>query len=194
MYKYYNAHPKGFLLDDCLNRAISVTARIGYGEVNEALKLRLKASGGEEISIEGNPRAYIEGVLGAKRISFERRKGFMRVTGAKFCKMYPRGRFILDMGGHWSAVVDGILLDTWDPSDECVVAAYRIMPATQTMRINLRLCYTAQKISDEEINVTFYDANGRFTPKTLSREDAEIYIESLEKRGYPDMTDADKWL
>ena len=194
MYKYYNAHPKGFLLDDCINRAISVTAKMEYFAVCEALGRQKKASGAEELYGGDNPRGYIENVLGAEKISFKRRKGLWRVNGARFCKMYPRGRYILDMGGHWSAVVDGILLDTWDPSDEYVLAAYRVTPTSETRKINLRLCYTVQEISDEEVNVTFYDANGRFTPKTLSREDAEVYIESLEKRGYPDMTDADKWL
>ena len=194
MYKYYNAHPKGFLLDDCLNRAISVAARIDYSEVSGELSRQKMVAGAERTCNENSPQFYIENVLGARKISFERRRGIMRVTAAKFCKIYPHGRYILDMGGHWSAAIDGILFDTWDPSDEYVLAAYSVNPLSEKKNIRLRLCYTVQRISDDEINVTFYDANGRFTSKTLNTEDANAYIESLNKRGYPDMSDAGKWL
>ena len=67
MYKYYNAHPKGFLLDDCINRAISVTAKMEYFTVHEALGGRKKASGAEELFGGDNPRGYIENVLGAEK-------------------------------------------------------------------------------------------------------------------------------
>ena len=194
MYKYYNAHPNGFLLDDSIKRAVSVTARIDYINVEVALNKCKKASGSELFYSEREPYAFVEHILGAKKISFAHRKGIMRMTAAKFSKAYPHGRYILDMGGHWSACINGVILDTWDCSDERVIAAYSVTPVNEEQRITLRFCYTVQRLSDEETNVTFYDGNGRFTSKTLNSEDAEFYIDSLKKRGYPDMSDTAEWV
>ena len=194
MYVYYNAHPKGFHVDDCVKRAISVTARMDYMEVQRELNRYKRASGAELFYSERNPHAYVERVLGAKRISFAHRKGIMRMTAAKFCKAYPKGRYILDMEGHWSACINGILIDTWDPGDEVVYAAYLVTPVNEKQNITLRFCYTHQRLSDDEINVTFYDGNGKFVSKTMTAEDAEIYTDSLKKRGYPDMTDREAWV
>ena len=109
MYVYYNALPKGFHVDDCVKRAISVTARMDYMEVQRELNRYKRASGAELFYSERNPHAYVERVLGAKRISFAHRKGIMRMTAAKFCKAYPKGRYILDMEGHWGRTVEHLL-------------------------------------------------------------------------------------
>ena len=194
MYIYYNAHPKGFLLDDSVKRAISVTARIDYAEVGRILNCCEKVSGDELYYSERNPRAYVEQVLGAKKIDFTHRKGIMRMTAARFARTHRKGRYILDMEGHWSACINGNLIDTWDPCDERVLAAYLVTPVNAEQSITLRFCYTAQRIGDDETNVTFFDGNGRFVSKTMNNEDALGYIESLNKRGYPDMTNREVWV
>jgi hypothetical protein len=183
MYKYYNAHPKGLWIDDCLKRAIAVTTRMDYSDVLRKLD---DFKSNEEMH-------FVEDVLGAKRIKYPSR-GVGKMTASRFCKIHRRGRYILEMQGHFTACIDGILLDTWDPSDEVVLSAYRVAAMKDEPMIRLRLCYTVCFLDEENTNVTFYDSNGRFTSKTLSAQDASEYIESLQRRGYPDMTEADKWL
>lgn len=196
MYKYYNAHPKGMLVDDCVKRAICLTSRKDYNEVQRELNAYKKVTGAKKFYSDGNPRRYVEDVLGAERISFSGLVGFKRITAEQFCKMYPQGRYILSMAGHWSACINGNILDTWDCSDEYVNSAYAVTPVSDTPSAapRLRFCYTVQKISDEETNVTFYDGNGQFVSKTMYAEDARIYADSLSRRGYPDMSDAEEWL
>jgi hypothetical protein len=189
MFIYYNAHPKGLLVDDCINRAISVTARMDYTDVAKQLD-RYKRN-----NDNGCNSRYVEEVLGARRVDCGRgwRK---RVTAAQFCKSHPNGRYILDMSEHWSACIDGNLIDTWDCGGEYLSSAYAITPVNEakTNKILLRLCYTARRISDELTRVTEYDGNGQCASRTVSREDAEDYIKKLQKRGLPDMTNVVDWI
>ena len=50
------------------------------------------------------------------------------MNGQRFCEAYKKGRYILNMAGHWSCCVDGVIYDTWDCSDKCVYTAYKIEP------------------------------------------------------------------
>ena len=193
MYKYYNAHPKGFWIDDSVTRAIAVTSRMEYTKVSQARTAYKSREISCGIDGFGDPRRYIENSLGAKKISFSR-KGPWKMTAERFSRTYRIGRYILDMGWHFSACIDGVILDTWDCSDELITAAYLITPVNDEQKINLRLCYTTCDVGDGEVSVTFYDCNGRMTSKTMSESDALLYVDALERRGYPDMTDADKWL
>lgn len=193
MYKYYNAHPKGFWLDDCIDRAIAVTTRMDYSTVQKERKSYGSIISDQRRYSVGDPRIYIEDVLGAKRFVFSRR-GPWKMTGERFSKTYKNGRYILDMGWHFAACVGGVLLDTWDPSGETVLAAYLVTPVKEEQNINLRFCYTVTKVTEEEKSVTFYDGNGKCSTKTLLGDDAVSYIKNLEKRGYPDMTNAREWL
>ncbi len=45
-----------------------------------------------------------------------------------FAQRHPTGNFILSMHEHVAAVVDGVLLDTWDCSAEPVTGAWEICP------------------------------------------------------------------
>ena len=193
MYKYYNAHPKGFWIDDCVCRAIAVASRMDYCDVEDALRAQKAIDREKGIDSSNLPRSFLEDILGAKRFAFSRR-GPWKMTAEKFSKTYKSGRYILDMGWHFAACVNGFLLDTWDPGAEVVLAAYLVEPVKDEQKINLRFCYTATRVTDEEISVTFYDGNGRASAKTMPTDDAAAYIESLKKRGYPDMTNAREWL
>lgn len=193
MYKYYNAHPKGFWVDDCIDRAIAVATRMDYGEVKDGLNFQRRMDEEKGFASTKDPRSFLENVLGAKRFAFSRR-GPWKMTAERFSKTYKSGRYILDMEWHFAACVNGVLLDTWNPSDEIVRAAYLVTPVKEEQKINLRFCYTVHNVADDKISVTFYDGNGHSAAKTMPKEDAAEYIESLERRGYPDMTDAHDWL
>ena len=48
------------------------------------------------------------------------------MNGERFCIAYPKGRYILNMAGHWSSCIDGVIYDTWDCSEKCVYTAYKM--------------------------------------------------------------------
>ena len=79
------------------------------------------------------------------------------MNGIMFCATHPKGRYILNMAGHWSCCVDGIIYDTWDCSEKCVYTAYEI-------------------ISDEEIE------NNMLAEITFAEEEYEKQLAKLKKQ------------
>lgn len=61
-----------------------------------------------------------------QKLSFPAAKGKERMTGLKFCKIYPTGNYILRLAHHVVAVCDGKLYDTWDSSGKCVYNAWEM--------------------------------------------------------------------
>lgn len=126
MYQYYNAHPKGLLVRDCVKRAISKAAGMDYHEVQLALNRYKKITGAKAFNSDRNPDKYVVNVLKAVKLSFPAKRGVPRMNGERFCKAYPKGSYILNMAGHWSCCVDGVIYDTWDCSEKCVYTAFKI--------------------------------------------------------------------
>ena len=134
MYQYYNAHPKGLLVGDCVKRAISKAANMDYMEVQRELNRYKKVTGAKAFNSDYNPHKYVENVLHGVKLSFPAEKGKPRMNGQRFCESYKKGRYILNMAGHWSCCVDGVIYDTWDCSDKCVYTAYKIEPKQTTLK------------------------------------------------------------
>lgn len=61
-----------------------------------------------------------------RTVAFPAARGKPRLTGAEFCKRYPKGRFVLRMANHVAAVKDGLIYDTWNSSAKCVYTAWEI--------------------------------------------------------------------
>lgn len=126
MYKYLNVHPKGKIVGDCVKRAITLAANMDYMTVQRELNRYKKVTGAKSFNSDYNPHKYVENVLHGVKLSFPAKKGESRMNGEKFCKLYPKGRYILNMANHWTACVDGIIYDIWDCSNKCVYTAYKI--------------------------------------------------------------------
>lgn len=127
MYQYYNAHPKGKIVGDCVKRAISKAANIDYMEVQRMLNRYKKVSGAKKFNeLHNNVEPILENILNGKRMSFPAVKGKPRMNGERFCKAYPIGSYILQMANHMTACVDGVIYDTWDCSEKCVYKAWKV--------------------------------------------------------------------
>lgn len=46
--------------------------------------------------------------------------GKKRMTTEDFCKSHPKGRYILRLANHLTAVVDGVNYDTWNTANRCI--------------------------------------------------------------------------
>ncbi len=126
MYQYYNAHPKGKLVGDCVKRAISKAANIPYKEVSLQLNRYKKVTGAKTFNEMTNDVPFIENVLHGQKMSFPAVKGKPRMNGERFCEAYPIGSYILQMAHHLTACVDGVIYDTWDCSEKCVYRAWKV--------------------------------------------------------------------
>lgn len=132
-WQFYNAHPKGKIVGDCVKRAITVAAEMDYMEVQRQLNRYKKVTGASAFNTDYNPHKYVENVLQARKLSFPARRGCKRMTAGEFAQQHPKGRYILNMAKHWSCCVDGVIYDTWDCSEKCVYTAYQIIPPPPTV-------------------------------------------------------------
>ena len=126
MYKFLNLHPQGKRVGDCVKRAIAKATNTDYMEVQRGLNRHKKITGAKTFNSDYNWLSYIENVCGGKKMSFPAVKGQKRMNGERFCKVYPKGNYILQMANHLTACVDGIIYDTWDCSEKCVYRAWRV--------------------------------------------------------------------
>lgn len=143
MYQYCNVHPKGLLVPDCVKRAITKAADMDYHEVQLELNRHKRLTGAKVFNEDKNWKSYLTNVLNATWKSFPAKAGEPRMNGERFCKAYPKGRYILSMAGHLSCCIDGVIYDTWDPSAKCVYGVYEIKP-------QIKHCYKVSKVPKED--------------------------------------------
>jgi hypothetical protein len=106
------------MVGDCSVRAISAAMDVSWDEAFDLL-----AHNSKEMCDMPSSDAVIGSLL--------RQNGFYRMaipntcpdcyTAEDFCRDHPHGVFVLGFGGHVATVVDGVLLDSWDSSDEIPV-------------------------------------------------------------------------
>jgi hypothetical protein len=126
MFNFFNPHPEGKSVRDCVKRAIVKATGKDYKEVQLELNRYKKVSGAEKFNDWKNVHSYIENVLGGQKLSFPAQTGQPRMNGERFCQAFPEGTFLLKMAGHLTCVSGGNLFDTWDCSKKCVYVAWRI--------------------------------------------------------------------
>ena len=178
MFEYYNAHPQGKNVNDCVKRAITIASGMSYDDVTRGLNRYKKISGASVYNDRKNCDAYVEKVLLGTKMSFPARAGHSRMNGERFCRAYPKGNYILNMAGHWSVCIDGVIKDSWDPSQKCVYSAWKIEPRTKWYTV-VKSCANNGKSflrveNSEETYIT----------KDFTKEELKIYISALADLGY----------
>ena len=175
MYTYYNAHPKGLLVGDCVKRAISKAANMDYMEVQRELNRHKKVTGCANYYDHNHGTHYVEHVLHGVKLSFPAVKGKPRMNGERFCKAYPKGHYILSMAGHLSCCIDGVIYDTWDCSDKCVYCAYKVEPETKYFKIlKDNDTYCAHVTNETETYISAY----------MDKKRIEAYVQCLRDLGF----------
>lgn len=118
MWREFNNNPTGRKTGDCAVRAISVALGISWDDAHYMLS-ELSRAMGETLAADD--------VWGAVL----RQHGFYRstipnscpdcYTAADFAQDHPHGTFVLGFGGHCATVIDGVILDAWNSSNEIPV-------------------------------------------------------------------------
>ena len=65
---------------------------------------------------------FVEKYLDSKYL----RKCHYSKTVSEFAKEYPKGKYAVTMNGHITAVIDGIIYDTFDPSNRIIRCSWEI--------------------------------------------------------------------
>lgn len=115
MFELYNPNPHGKRVGDCVVRAVSKALGQEWGHTYLDLSLQGYVMGD---ILSSNP------VWGA----YLKSRGFKRdmiasecpecYTLSDFCREYPEGTFVVGTGSHAICIIDGVIYDAWDSSDE----------------------------------------------------------------------------
>ncbi|QVK19722.1 hypothetical protein KHQ81_15860 (plasmid) [Mycoplasmatota bacterium] len=138
MYQFYNAHPKGLKVRDCVKRAISKGFNKDYMEVSRELNTLKRKLGVNCYNNKKVWKTYLEDKQ-AFKISFPAKKGYPRMNGHTFTKKYKEGSYILSMAGHLSVCINGVIYDTWDCREKCIYTAYKIINRETKKLIDVKM-------------------------------------------------------
>jgi hypothetical protein len=114
-WEYFNPNPVAAREEDCAVRAVSAALGISWDKAFDMIAHNAKQMGA---------MMHRDAAWG----SVLRQHGFRKkiipnvcpdcFTAEDFCQANPRGIFVLGFGNHTACVIDGVLLDTWQSSDE----------------------------------------------------------------------------
>ena len=180
---YYNAHPYQLEVDDCVKRSITVTTGMDYMDVQRGLNQHKKITGAKKFNADGNPQSYVENILGFSRVTISKKSDGTRVTANEFCKTHPKGKFIISMSGHWSAVINGTILDTWDCGNKELLSYYAVTPVNREYRIPIRYGFIIRREANNKASVNFYDGNGSCCTRMISADHIDGYRACLLDMG-----------
>lgn len=116
-YKYYNANPMGRNIEDCVLRSISVLTNRSWEDVNDELSYLAAKQG---YMFDNVP--FVEDYLDDR---YERVCYYSKTVG-EFAKEHPYGKYAITMGGHITALINGVIIDTFDPSYRTMRCAWEI--------------------------------------------------------------------
>lgn len=115
MYEYYNPHPKGKNVGDCVKRAVCKAMNMDYMDVQRMLN-RIKNDIGAKDFRRLSVRVELARREGWGHIVYDKWGDDSMMDAETFQKEHPKGTYILNMKRHCVACVDGMLYDTWDSS------------------------------------------------------------------------------
>ena len=115
MYTMWNPSPTGAKVGDCAVRAVSKALGTDWGTAYTMLCVK-----GFEMADMPNSNAVITAVLsshGYERDTISSECPTCYTVG-DFAEEHPEGTFVVGTGTHVVAVVDGVINDSWDSSNE----------------------------------------------------------------------------
>ena len=124
MWKKLNVNPAGKNVGDCVVRAISIATGKSWLDVYDDIYL----TGREEYDM---PNADAVWGLYLYRLGFE---PFILpdrcpkcITIRDFCKLFPKGTYIIGTGSHAVAVIDGWYYDSYNSGDQVASYFWRVI-------------------------------------------------------------------
>lgn len=118
-----NPNPGHKEVPDCVIRAIAIALGMSWLDVYDDLYL----IGRREYNVTVDDRVWGKYLYMKGFVPFRLPESCPWCTTVKrFCRMYPRGTYIIGTGNHAIAVIDGNYYDSWDSGDEIPSFFWRI--------------------------------------------------------------------
>ena len=121
MYRYYNANPLGRKVNDCTVRAIALATNESWDSTYNYL-----SDYAQQEAVMMDNVIYIDKFLDK---NFEKihtnAKGY-NMTVDDVSKRWYKGTYLITMKNHITCCIDGVIYDTFNPSDRLVWEVYRV--------------------------------------------------------------------
>lgn len=121
MFRFYNANPRGRHVNDCTVRAISLATGDKWDNTYRELSHFAQAQ-----CIMPDDVTYIDEYLSRHFDKIYACKDNRKITVGDFVSQNPIGVYLITMSGHITCAIDGVIHDTFDPSDRFVWEIYRV--------------------------------------------------------------------
>ena len=121
MYRYYNANPLGRKVNDCTVRAIALATNESWDSTYNYL-----SDYAQQEAVMMDNVIYIDKFLDK---NFEKiytnAKGY-NMTVDDVSKRWYKGTYLITMKNHITCCIDGVIYDTFNPSDRLVWEVYQV--------------------------------------------------------------------
>ena len=117
MYKYYNRNPRNRNIEDCVIRSLSLLTDRSWEDVSKELAHFSSKDGYMTDNVE-----FVEDYLDDR---YPRQCHYSKSVG-EFAYEHPVGKYAVTMPNHITAIIDGVIYDTFDPSDRIMRCAWKI--------------------------------------------------------------------
>jgi len=117
MYKYYNMNPHDRHIEDCVIRSLSLLTNKDWDDTYRELAYYSSLEGYMTDNVE-----FVEDYLDER---YPRECHYSKRVG-EFAKEYPLGKYAVTMEGHITSIIDGVIYDTFNPSDRIMRCAWKI--------------------------------------------------------------------
>lgn len=121
MFKFYNANPLGRRVNDCTVRAISRATGRSWDETYQEL-----SGFAQELAVMPDNVFYIDAYLSEHFEKVFACKNNNSITVGDFVERNPYGTYLITMSGHITCSEDGVIYDTFNPSDRFIWGVYRV--------------------------------------------------------------------
>ena len=116
-YQYYNANPYKRHISDCVIRALSVLTNRTWKETYDELT---DLAG--DVGLMFDRVEFVEDYLDDRYP----RECHYAITVGEFVREHPYGKYAITMDGHITALVNGKIIDTFNPNNRIMRCAWKI--------------------------------------------------------------------
>ncbi len=117
MFQYYNRNPKNRDIEDCVIRSLSLLTNRSWEDVYKELTYFSSRDGYMTDNVE-----FVEKYLDDR---YPRECHYSKTVG-EFAYEHPFGKYAVTMNNHITAIIDGVIYDTFDPSERIMRCAWVI--------------------------------------------------------------------
>ena len=117
MYRYINMNPYNRNIEDCVTRSLSLLTDREWDDTYRELAYYSSLEGYMTDNVE-----FVDDYLDER---YPRECHYSKRVG-EFAKEYPLGKYAVTMEGHITSIIDGVIYDTFDPSNRIMRCAWKI--------------------------------------------------------------------